>query len=95
MTRSIAQVRSSKRSKFLAEASRGRSVEFRWRLVVRECAAPRSLLSVICGMQKIRVGGKAELVCPSNLAYGSRGVPGTIPPDVALIFEVELLDIAK
>jgi FKBP-type peptidyl-prolyl cis-trans isomerase FkpA len=46
------------------------------------------------GVQKIKVGGKAKLVCPSNLAYGSRGTRG-IPPDSTLIFEIELLDIAK
>jgi FKBP-type peptidyl-prolyl cis-trans isomerase FkpA len=34
-------------------------------------------------------------LCPSNLAYGSRGVPGTIPPDASLVFEIELLDILK
>lgn len=47
------------------------------------------------GVQKIKVGGKAKLQCPSSLAYGSRGVPGTIPPDAPLVFEVELLEIAK
>jgi FKBP-type peptidyl-prolyl cis-trans isomerase len=47
------------------------------------------------GVQSIKQGGKAKLVCPSNLAYGSCGVPGTIPPDSTLVFEVELLDIVK
>lgn len=46
------------------------------------------------GVQSIRVGGKAKLVCPPNLAYGNQNVPG-IPPNSTLIFEVELLDIAR
>jgi FKBP-type peptidyl-prolyl cis-trans isomerase FkpA len=47
------------------------------------------------GVQKIKVGGKAKLTCPSQTAYGSRGVPGTIPPNSTLNFEVELLGIEK
>lgn len=47
------------------------------------------------GLQKIKVGGKARLTCPPEHAYGNRGVPGTIPPDSTLVFEVELLEIIK
>ena len=43
-------------------------------------------------VQKIKVGGKAKLVCPSDTAYGDAG-SGSIPPGAALAFEVELLAI--
>ncbi len=45
------------------------------------------------GVQKIKVGGKARLVCPSAIAYGERGAGASIPPNSTLVFEVELLDI--
>jgi FKBP-type peptidyl-prolyl cis-trans isomerase FkpA len=45
------------------------------------------------GVQKMKVGGKAKLTCPSAIAYGSRGAGGVIPPDSTLVFEVELLSI--
>lgn len=44
------------------------------------------------GLQKMKVGGKSQLVCPSDLAYGDGGQQG-IPGGAALIFEVELLEI--
>ena len=47
------------------------------------------------GVQTMKPGGKVKLVCPSNLAYGARGVPGLIPADSPLVFEVELLSIGK
>ena len=47
------------------------------------------------GVQSIRTGGRAKLVCPPNLAYGARGVPGTIPPNATLVFEIDLLEIIK
>jgi FKBP-type peptidyl-prolyl cis-trans isomerase FkpA len=45
------------------------------------------------GVQKMKVGGKAMLVCPSDLAYGDQGRP-SIPGGAALVFEIELLEIA-
>lgn len=47
------------------------------------------------GVQKIKVGGKAKLTCPANTAYGAQGVPGVIPPNAPLTFEVELLAVER
>ncbi len=47
------------------------------------------------GVQKMKVGGKSELYCPPDIAYGDRGAPPKIPPGAALKFEVELLEIVK
>jgi FKBP-type peptidyl-prolyl cis-trans isomerase len=44
------------------------------------------------GIQKINKGGKIKLYVPAQLGYGEEGNQG-IPPNSALIFEVELLDI--
>lgn len=44
------------------------------------------------GLQKMKVGGKSKLVCPSDLAYGDSG-QGPIPGGAALVFEVQLLEI--
>ncbi len=45
------------------------------------------------GFSNLRIGDHAILVIPSNLAYGSRGAGGVIPPDSKLIFVVELIDV--
>jgi len=45
------------------------------------------------GVQKMKVGGKARLVCPSDIAYGDNGHPPVIPGGATLIFEIELLEI--
>jgi FKBP-type peptidyl-prolyl cis-trans isomerase FkpA len=45
------------------------------------------------GMQKMKVGGKAQLVCPSDIAYGDKGHPPVIPGGATLVFEIELLEI--
>jgi FKBP-type peptidyl-prolyl cis-trans isomerase FkpA len=44
------------------------------------------------GVQKMKPGGKAVLVCPSDLAYGDQGRP-SIPGGATLIFNIELLEI--
>jgi FKBP-type peptidyl-prolyl cis-trans isomerase FkpA len=70
-------------TEFDSSYKRGEPVEFRLTGVI-PCWTE--------GVQKMKVGGKARLVCPSDLAYGDRG-SAPIPGGATLIFEVELLDI--
>jgi FKBP-type peptidyl-prolyl cis-trans isomerase len=43
-------------------------------------------------LQKMKVGGHAKVVCPSDIAYGEQGRPPTIPGNAVLTFDIELLD---
>ncbi len=45
------------------------------------------------GVGRMKVGEQARIVCPSDIAYGDRGQPPTIPPGATLVFDVELLSI--
>ncbi len=45
------------------------------------------------GVRLMMEGALYEFYIPSDLAYGRQGIPGTVPPNSTLIFEVELLKV--
>ncbi|MFN3494557.1 MAG: FKBP-type peptidyl-prolyl cis-trans isomerase [Hydrogenophaga sp.] len=44
-------------------------------------------------LQQMKVGDTADLTCPPATAYGARGIPGVIPPNSTLNFQVQLLAV--
>lgn len=47
------------------------------------------------GLQLMKPGGKAKLICPADMAYGAQGVPGVIKGGATLIFEVDLVSVSR
>ena len=73
---------------FDSSVSRGVPIEF-------PLGAGRVIKGWDEGIALMKVGGKAQLVIPPDLAYGERGTGGVIPPNTVLQFEVELLAIGR
>ncbi len=71
---------------FDSSVTRGQPAEFTLNQVIR-CWGE--------GVQKMKVGEKAQLVCPSDVAYGDSGPGPQIPGGATLVFDVELLEIVK
>ena len=70
---------------FDSSIPRGEPLEF----VVGEGQVIRGWDEGICQLKK---GQKAILTCPPSYAYGAQGIPGVIPQNATLIFDVELMD---
>lgn len=42
-------------------------------------------------LKTFKIGSKLQLLIPSHLAYGANGIPGLIPPNTSLVFDLEIL----
>jgi len=71
-------------SEFDSSYKRGNPLEFKLNAVI-SCWTE--------GVQKMKPGGKARLICPPNLAYGDNGAGDKILPGATLAFEVELVGV--
>ena len=71
---------------FDSSVSRGEPITFR-------LGAGRVIKGWDEGIALMKVGGKAQLIIPPELAYGERGAGGVILPHATLVFDVELVSV--
>jgi peptidylprolyl isomerase len=76
----------AKGAKFDSSVDRGQPFEF-------QIGVGKVIAGWDKGIATMKVGGKRTLIIPPQLAYGSAGAGGLIPPNATLLFEVELLDV--
>ena len=70
------------------DSSRKRGVPLRFRLGVGQV-----IDGLDKGIMELSIGERVRLTIPSEMAYGSRGFPGLVPPDTDVIFDLELLEV--
>jgi FKBP-type peptidyl-prolyl cis-trans isomerase FkpA len=72
------------------DSSRDRGVPFSFLL-----GAGRVIKGWDRGVAGMKVGGQRTIIIPPEMAYGAQGAGGAIPPNAALIFDVELMGLRQ
>jgi peptidylprolyl isomerase len=58
-----------------------------------EIGKEQALKALEEGVSTMKVGGQRKLIVPPELGYGAEGIPGRVPPNSVLNFDVELLSV--
>ena len=72
------------------DSSRDRGRPFKFKL-----GAEQVIPGLDAGVAQLSIGERAKISIPSDKAYGSRGFPGLVPPNSALVFDLELITFSS